>query len=130
MTTPSKKAASTRPSTARKVTRKTEERRRAPLEEGVRFTIDDESYVLRLGDVTPKIARRFRATLGFSFNTGWQLLQQDTDIDLIAAMVWVARLVAGEDIGIDDVDLSYAHVGDEGRFDMGGVDEEDDSPEA
>ena len=44
----------TRPSTVRKVTRKTEEKRDAANDAGLSITLDGETYTVRFGDVTPE----------------------------------------------------------------------------
>lgn len=126
MTTPAK-----RPSTARKHTRTTETKRTGALEQGLRITIDGEAYEVRLGDVTSTVTRELRRATGMSFNQVINLVQTDPDSDVIAAFIWIARRLNGEQIEVDDVVVTYAQIlGDDFEVDMPGARKEDDGPEA
>jgi hypothetical protein len=120
-----------RPTTARKVTRSTEENRQDALEQGVRITIDGESYEVRLADVTPNLTRELRRQTGMSFNQLMREVVTDPDLDSLAGFVWMARRIAGESIEIDDVMVTYAQILDEGfEVAVPGKRTEDDDPEA
>lgn len=99
----------TRPTTARKVTRKTEEKRDAALDEGLRLTIDGQEYVVRAGDLTALDSRELRRQVGMSFTGLMSAFQSDPDIDLIAAVVWLARRIKGEVVTYEAVagDMGY-----------------------
>jgi hypothetical protein len=101
-----------RPTTARKVTRKTEEKRQSGLDEGLRLTIDGAEYVVRAGDLTALDSRELRRQVGFSFTGLLGAFQSAPDIDLIAAVVWLARRIRGE------VTLSYDDVAGEMGYDV------------
>lgn len=101
-----------RPSLARQDTRKTKEARRAELDQGVRIIFDGEVYEIRLGDVTPVLARRFRRAYGAPFSELLEELSDAADIDSIAAVVWMARLLAGDDVEFDEIAISYADIDD------------------
>jgi hypothetical protein len=120
-----------RPTTARKVTRSTEENRQDALEQGVRITLDGESYEVRLADVTPNLTRELRRQTGMSFNQLMREVVTDPDLDSLAGFAWMARRIAGESLEIDDVMVTYAQILDEG-FEVAtpGKRTEDDDPEA
>lgn len=101
-----------RPSLQRKVTRKTEDKRRELLDEGVRLSLDGEEWVVRLGDVTPVLARRFRREMGMSFTAVIAELNDDPDIDSVGALIWLARLIQGDEVALDDVAITYADLED------------------
>lgn len=101
-----------RPSLAAKSSKRSEADRKAALEQGMRVTLDGQTYEVRMGDVTPQIARELRAQVGFGFI---QLIEQmDTvpDVDLVAAFVWVARRVRGERVALDEVEMDYGDLFD------------------
>lgn len=119
-----------RPTTTRKVTRKTEERRDAALDQGVSLSIDGEAYVVRVGDVTPQIARELRAESGMSFMRLINTVTVDPDIDVVSAFVWVARRIRGENVAFGDVAVTYGQILSDG-FEVSTPDAEAaDSPEA
>lgn len=102
----------TRPSTARKVTRKTEAKRDASLDEGLKIAIDGTEYEVRRGDLTALDSRELRRQVGMSFVAVIRECGTDPDIDLIAAVVWLARRVKGE------IHLTYNDVAAEMGYDV------------
>lgn len=96
-----------RPDLARKVTRKTVEREDADLAQGLRVDVNGESYEVRIGDVTPEVARRLRRECGFGFMKLLAMTQEDPDTDLLSTFVWVARLIRGEDVELAECDVTY-----------------------
>lgn len=122
----------TRPSLAAKSSKKSEADRKAALDQGLRLTIDGESYEVRIGDVTPQLARELRQATGMGF---MQLVGAITgpgaDIDLISAFVWVARRIRGEFLEVDDVEVTYAQMLSDGfEVDVAGEEQEpEDLPE-
>lgn len=121
-----------RPSLARKVTPKSEAKRTEALDEGIRMTVEGETYEVRLGDITPQVARELRRATGGSFNALREELGSDPDIDSISAFVWLARRIRGEILSLDDVAIGYAVILGDG-FDVettDGPEEVGDSPEA
>jgi hypothetical protein len=120
-----------RPTTARKRTARTETKRADALEQGLRLTLDGESYEIRLGDVTSTVTRELRRTTGMSFNELMRLTTTDPDTDVIAAFVWLARHINGEKVDIDDVVVAYSQLLDDGfDVEVPGKRTEDDGPEA
>lgn len=119
-----------RPAIGGKVTRKTEEKRAAELDSGVRFTVGDEVHELRIGDITPRLAREVRRETGSSVMQLLQEVQAAPDVDTIATLIWVAQRIKGVDIALDDVDFDYSVMLSD-DFAVGVAEAEvDDSPEA
>ena len=118
-----------RPGIARKETRKTKESRQAALDQGVKITLGDDAYEVRIGDVTPMIERRFRRTYGVPVLGLIDELSDAPGLDSIGALMWLSRLIAGDDVDLDDFLVSYAdlddiEIGETGAQETGG------SPEA
>lgn len=118
-----------RPSVARKETRKTKESRQAALDQGVRVTLGDDVYEVRLGEVTPMVERRFRRAYGVPVMGLIDELAEAPGLDSIGALMWLARLAAGDDVELDDFLVSYADLEDI-EIDQTGPQEIDGSPEA
>ncbi len=118
-----------RPTTARKVTRKTEVNRESALDQGLRISMDGEDFEVRVGDITPTMARELRAKIGFG---PMQLIREcsiDPDVDLLSAFVWLARRIAGELVRFEDVEVTYAQLLSDG-FDVSTPGKADPDPEA
>lgn len=118
-----------RPSIARKETRKTKESRQAALDQGVKITLGDDIYEVRIGDVTPVIERRFRRAYGVPVLGLIDELTDAPGLDSIGALMWLSRLIGGEDVELDDFLVSYADL-DELEIEESGAQETDGSPEA
>lgn len=118
-----------RPTTARKVTRKTEESRESALDHGLRITMEGEDFEVRVGDITPTMARELRSNIGCG---PMQLIRQcaiDPDVDLLSAFVWLARRIAGELVRFEDVEVTYAQLLSDG-FDVSTPGKPESDPEA
>lgn len=120
---------SSRPTTARKVTRKTEAKREDALDQGLRITLDGEVFDVRLGDITSTMARELRAKLGFGPMQLVGQLAVDPDVDLLSAFVWLARRIAGELVRFEDVEVTYAQLLSDG-FDVTAPGKAESDPEA
>lgn len=119
-----------RPAAGRKQTRTTEKKRDEELDRGVQITLSGETYVVRVGDMTSRIERDLRRQYGGSFEKLKGELSNDPGSDSIATFIWLARRVAGEDVALDDVELSYADIlGGDLDVELAGK-PEDDVPEA
>lgn len=93
-----------RPTTARKVTRSSETKRKSALDEGVRISVGDSVYEVRIGDINALHSRALREQAGMSFTRLMDLMNTDPDLDVIAAVVWLARRMKGEgSLAYDDV---------------------------
>lgn len=104
-----------RPSLARKTTRKEKERQDSSLEVGAQFTIDGETYRIVMGDLSALDIMALRKQVGITFPAliGKLFDEDDSDIDLIAAVLWLARRVNG-----DEPNLKYEEVAAEVGYDV------------
>lgn len=66
--------------------------------------VDGKKYTWTAQDMTALDVRALREATGMSYNRLVQLAKKDMDVDLLAAVVWMARRVAGER------DLTYLEV--------------------
>lgn len=116
-----------RPSTQRKSTTKTEANRKAALDQGISIKFDSKTYTVRMGDLSANDTMALRRATGMSFMAILSLPPAQFDIDVIAAIVWLARRVDGE-YGLEYETVATL-VGYDSDIDV--VDTpEDDSPEA
>lgn len=123
-----------RPNPNPKVTRSTEENRQASLDQGLRVQMGEESYEVRIGDISSSVARELRVLTGRGPYRLIETVAKDPDLDVLAEFVWLARRIRGEEVDLSEIELSYADMLDE-SFDVtlpGGesVDQESDAPEA
>lgn len=103
-----------RPSLAKKTTRATKEKLDSALDMGAEFTIDGTKYQITTGDLSALDVRELRKQTGYSFSNLLALLfSEDSDIDVIAAVLWLARRVNG-----DEPNLSFAEVAAETGYDV------------
>lgn len=122
----------TRPAAARKQTARTRAKMDDELNTGVSLTLDGKTYTVRPGDLSARIERELRREFGGSFDALRTELGRDPGLDSFATFVWLARRIDGEDVTLDDVEVSYRQFLDDG-FSIevvGKPDEEHDSPEA
>ena len=97
---------------APKHTTKTEKNRESANNEGVRIVVDGVSYAVREADLTSLDISALRREVCLSFVGLMGALQGDQpDIDLLAALVWLARRQDGEQM------LTYAAVAKEITYD-------------
>ena len=85
-----------RPSVQRKHSKASEAKREENLNLGVVIRVDGVEYVVREGDLTAIDTMALRKETGFSFVDLLLNLGKHPDIDLIAALVWLARRIKGE----------------------------------
>lgn len=99
MTTPAK-----RPSLAKKSSRKEKEKQDSILEDGVKITINGEELQVQAGDLNALHARALRREVGVTFPGLVSILQSSYfDIDMVAALIWLRRIIDGEDVTYDEV---------------------------
>ena len=101
-----------RPSTQRKQTRSSETKRKAEQEVGISILVDGTDYTVRHGDLTSLDTMALRRETGMTFIGLMQAFETQPDIDLIAALVWLARRVDGERM------LAFADVAREIGYDV------------
>jgi hypothetical protein len=103
-----------RPTLAKKQTRQTKAKVDSALDMGAQFTIDGEVYKITTGDLSALDVMALRKQTGKSFP---QLLSElfgdDSDIDTIAAVLWLARKVNG-----DEPHLTFEQVAEETGYDV------------
>lgn len=104
---------STRPKVERRDTRKTKASAEADLNRGIEITIAGRAYAVRIGDVSPDLARELRRETGFGFLQLFGSLVGTPDVDTVSAWIWLARRVEGEDVTLAEVDseVTYATIG-------------------
>lgn len=112
---------SNRPSLARKQTPRSEQQRKDALNEGLSINVDGRVYTVRMGDLKSIDTMALRRATGYSFTGLMRAVQSDPDIDLIAAIVWLARRTEGEKL------LDYEAVASEIGYDVD-IDIVDDEP--
>lgn len=101
-----------RPPLARQHTRSTEERRVAKNDRGVRFGVGDDIYEVRVGDLSGLDSLEFRRQVGVPFAKVMDEVEDNFDIDYLAALMWIARRVAGESA------LTYVEIASEVGYDL------------
>ncbi|NUO35888.1 MAG: hypothetical protein HOQ45_02400 [Nocardioidaceae bacterium] len=104
-----------RPSLQRKHTRSTETKRTEALDEGLRITIGEDVYEVRVGDLNALHERALRRQYGSPFADLMEEFETKPGLDSVAAVVWLARFMAGEtDLTYEqvavDVDLEFAEA--------------------
>lgn len=86
--------------------RKTPARRRPTSTDspGMQIEVDGKTYVVRESDLTPRDVAALRRETGFA---GWVGLAQEAqrgfDLDVLAALVWLSRRIAGEFVSYESV---------------------------
>ena len=119
-----------RPSMARRVTPRDRQRKHSELAgPSLAITVDGVTYAIREGDLSASDVSALRREIGMSFRAVLKAATTDPDIDVIAAIVWLARRAEGENL------LSFSEVADEIGYDVdvqvvGDEAEVSDSPEA
>lgn len=109
-------ASGNRPSLERRDTRKSKKARQDELDMGVSVNVDGTVYTVTQGEMTSQLVMHLRRETGYSFRGLLVAAAKDPDIDVVAALVWLARRQSGElllsfdevaeDIGYDsDIDL-------------------------
>ena len=92
--------------------RNTPARRRAKATDspGMQIEVDGQTYIVRESDLTPRDVAALRRETGFA---GWMGLvteaERGFDLDVLAALVWLARRIKGEFVPYELVldEMSY-----------------------
>ena len=101
-----------RPTAQRRHTRATDQARDAELDQGLSITVDGRTHTVRMGDLTALDAQALRRECGYSFMGLMRAFEADPDVDLVAAVVWLARRLEGERL------LAYTEVASEIGYDV------------
>ena len=104
-----------RPSLSRVHTRSSEKKRSDELDEGLRITVGEEVYEVRIGDLNALHERALRKQYGVPFAGLMVEFEDSPGLDSIAAAVWLARFMGGEtglsyDEVATDVNLEFAEA--------------------
>jgi hypothetical protein len=90
-------------------------RRRKPASDspGMKIEVDGRTYVVRESDLTPRDIAALRRETGFA---GWVGLateaQRGFDLDVLAALVWLARRIGGDVVAYESVLDEMSYEGD------------------
>lgn len=99
-----------RPSLAKRQTRASAKARQDEMDLGLSVQVDGTTYTVRQGDMTSIDVMHLRRETGYSFRGLMVAAARDPDIDVIAALVWLARRQAGELLlGFEDVALEIGY---------------------
>lgn len=60
------------------------------------FRLGDRRYVIKPNEITANLVRECRAETGYSPAELFGMLNQRMDLDVVAALIWVARRQGGE----------------------------------
>lgn len=104
--------------------------RRAEAEDTtITIKIDGESYTVRPSEVTAKMAGQLRKQSGMSVRSVMVAAGDDPDLDVVAALVWLARRQRGEKVTWDEVAEAITYDSDL-QTDAEPEVEDESSPEA
>lgn len=126
MNAPAKKTAARRPSLAKKPTRAGKDKQDSVLNDGVRLVVGDVVWQVTAGDMNGLHARELRRQVGITFPGLMAVLQSEYfDVDMVAALIWLRRLIDGEDVTYTQVasETGYEVLDD---FSLGGPEDDDD----
>lgn len=103
--------------------------REAAMNSVIPLLVDGVRYEFRPGDVSGKQTGLLRKQAGMSVQAVMKAASDDPDLDIIAAIMTLARWQAGEDITFDEVadSISYTSTIEIGESEDDQADE-DDSP--
>lgn len=102
---------------------------------GLSLTLDGKTYVVRESDLTGLDVRALRRETGYSWVGLSKEIARDPDVDLFAALIWLGRRLAGDEVAYETVldEMSYGSdlkVEVEDKRKTPAAAEGDDSPEA
>lgn len=127
-------AAAKRPTLVKATSRKGREAADNILNQGVVVTTGAQTVTLRAGDLNALHSRELRRQVGITFPGLIVGLNEQAhfDIDLIAAVLWLRRLVDGEDVTYNEVaaETGYDSLENLKIEDADPDTAEDDDPEA
>lgn len=80
---------------------------------GMQIEVDGRTYIVRESDLTPRDVAALRRETGFA---GWMGLVTETqrgfDLDVLAALVWLARRIEGDILPYETVLDSMSYEGE------------------
>jgi hypothetical protein len=78
----------------------------------ITIKVDGAVYTVRPGEVTANLVGQLRRVTGFSLQGLMAAAGEDPDLDVIAALVWMARRQAGENVNYEKVADSISYESD------------------
>lgn len=91
-------------------------------------TVDGADYTLNFADLGPRDSSAVRRATGMSLRAIMQAARDDPDVDIIAVLVWRARVHDGEPLlTLDDVHDTITYTSD---IDLSEDEEDDEEGEA
>lgn len=85
---------------------------RAADELTITIKVDGVAYTVRPDEVTANQVGQLRRVTGFSLQTLMQVAADSPDLDVIAALVWLARRQAGENVNYEKVAEAITYQSD------------------
>ena len=101
-----------------------------PKDPSVTVIVDGTKHTARIGEVTARMASEIRRETGMSSRALFAAAGDDPDLDIVAALVWIARRQNGEpSIAFGDV---LDEIGYDSEIEAADIpaEEDEDSPEA
>lgn len=92
-----------RPTTARKVTPKSEKNRAAALDQAFGVRVDGKDYILVPADLTGLVEMRIRRETGLSVLELIHGIITSPGADMLGMFMWATRFAAGEDVDLVEV---------------------------
>lgn len=74
--------------------------------------VDGEPFTVRPNEVSAKMVGQLRRVTGFSLQTLMAAAGEEPDLDVIAALVWLARRQTGENVNYDKVAEALTYESD------------------
>lgn len=91
--------------------------------------VNSKAYTMRLSELTAKDSAALRRQTGMSTRLLLSAASTDPDLDTVAALVWLARRQAGDEVTFDDVAEEIGYDADIESVEEP-AEEDPDSPEA
>lgn len=91
--------------------------------------VDGDPFTVRPNEVSAKMVGQLRRVTGFSLQSLMAAAGEEPDLDVIAALVWLARRQQGENVSYDKIADSLTYESDIEPGDEPAP-EDPDSPEA
>lgn len=112
-------------------TSKARQRAAGQSEPNIKVVVDGVTYTIRSDELTARDARDLRKQAGLSFQGVMAAAQEDPDIDVIAALVFLACRQDGDrKVTYDEIAEAITYGSEIDIDDTAEVEEDPDSPEA
>lgn len=101
-----------RPTTARKVTPKSEKNRTEALDQTFGIRVDGEEYLLVPADMTGLVEMRIRRETGMGVAELIEKIQKSPGVDLLGMFMWASRIASGAAADLEEVLASVNFASD------------------